>query len=407
MSNNNITITISNQPLMDKITQLQQEISTLEETITSLNAQIADLNQQVEQKQATIDSLNLQISQLQEQVSQLDAQVTALTLENSQLTQQVGQLQASVQSLNEQITGMINQINTINGETVENPVEYLAQTKSDILTALQSKGSSATSSTPFRNYANEIINIPSYPPEETTLLLHLDVDHGLNDSSSYHRPILTCGTGTPTIVTTESKFGNGSLYLDGTCGLYINQTNFYPFQTPEWTFECFFKPISWNTSTQYAFFGNRYIYHSGTSYEYDCSHRFMYYSQYEVFSFLHENISSTSTPLTKSYEFRASMPSEQWHHLAVVRNSLDPNYSEQYYLDGVALPVNTSAAPSMYNNQRDISIFHNMPAVMGLMCYNAQTEFNRFIPCYVNEIRFSSVCRYTTNFTPSTEPFSV
>ena len=437
-----INVVISNEPLYDKINQLKAEIITLNQTIASLNEQIAskdiqineltsqvsNLTTQVEsltsqvaslttenaELRAVVEPLREQVATLTEQVSTLTAQVSTLTDENAQLTSQISELQASVQSLNEQVTNLNTQIsnmntaiNTINGETVQNPIEYLADTKSQILTALQSKGSSATSSTTFRNYANEIINIPSYPPEETTLLLHLDSNNGLSDSSSYHRPILTYGTGTPTIVTTESKFGNGSLYLDGTCGLYINQTDFYPFQTPEWTFECFFKPIGWVTTSTYAFFGNRYIYNSGTSYSFDCYQRFIYWPQYTVFNFTHENITSPTSTSMKSYEFTASMPTEEWHHLAVVRNSLDANYFEQYYLDGIALPVNTYNAPYMYNSLRNISIFHNLPSVMSLMCFNAQTEFNRFTPCYVNEIRFSSVCRYTSSFTPPTEPFSV
>ena len=401
---NRLTQTIAQ--LQSEIEDLNEQIATKDITISQLTTQVQTLNTEITTLETQITQLNSTIETQAQTISTLQAQITDLDSQITTLNNQITSLNAQITSLNQQIASYDLQINQINGETVSDPLTYLATTKSLILSALQNKGSSATSSTTFREYATEITKIPSFPPAETTLLLHLDSDNNLNDSSIYHRPILTCGTGTPTIVTTESKFGNGSLYLDGTCGLYVNQTNFYPFQMPEWTFECFFKPISWNTSTQYAFFGNRYTYHSGTSYEYDCWHRFIYYSPYEVFSFQHENISSTSTPLIKSYEFRASMPSEQWHHLAVVRNSLDPNYSEQYYLDGVALSVNTTAVPSMYNSQRDISIFHNIPAAMGLMCYNAQTEFNRFTPCYVNEIRFSSVCRYSTNFTPPTEPFS-
>ena len=418
---NNITVTISNQPLMDKITQLQQEISTLEETITSLNSQIADLNQQVEQKQATIDSLNLQISQLQEQVSQLDAQVTALTeqvqtltLENSQLTQQIGQLQASVQSLNEQITGMINQINAINGETVENPIEYLAQTKSDILTALQNKGSSATSNTTFREYANIISHFNILPDgdEHTLLLMHLDETNQLKDSSIYNRPIIPCGTGIPIITTNTSKFGNGSLHLDGSYGFYVNQTDFFPLSSSGWTVEFFYRPISWIQSTASFTFMANVLQDTIGSTTITRYQRFsaMYTSYRRVIacSYLDFDKTSSSQPV-QPYTNENYFQGDSWHHLAWVKNPYDTTYLTRIYHNGTF--VTWLNGESSYCRIKDYNFvpFEQIPAFVYFFCRYAVTssQLTDFAVCYANELRISDVCRYTSDFTPPTEPFSV
>ena len=409
---NNITVTISNQPLMDKITQLQQEINTLEETITSLNAQIADLNQQVEQKQATIDSLNLQISQLQEQVSQLDAQVTTLTeqvqtltLENSQLTQQIGQLQASVQSLNEQITGMINQINTINGETVESPIEYLAQTKSDILAALQNKGSSATSSTTFRNYANIISHFNVLPDgdEHTTLLLHLDSNNQLKDSSIYKRPISTYGA--PIIDTTQAgKFGHGCLSLDGNSCLFVNQNDYIPFPAG-FTIEFFIKEgAEWTYNGVYTLF-----YHttsvsskSGTTY-------------YPTFG-MKRGYAYSTTNITVFFGSGASTPtslvstsSQTFTHIALVQNPEDPSWYVRVYVNGSFVNWYGNNPQNVPINGRyyvPVTQPHFPLYLFGRYSISSATCVE-CCPCYVNELRISDICRYNENFTPPTEPFTI
>lgn len=384
MSNNNITVTISNQSLMDKITQLQQEVSTLEETITSLNTQIADLNQQVEQKQATIDSLNLQISQLQEQVSQLNAQVTALTeqvqtltLENSQLTQQIGQLQASVQSLNEQITGMTNQINTINGETVENPIGYLAQTKSDILTALQSKGSSATSSTTFRDYAQEVDKLGQAGDPHTLLLIHFG-NETVKDSSMYNNTLSFSQSFTRS--STIKKFGSYSMATtqsSGTSGSWVLVSGVTP-PVYEFTYE-FWIYLTASSSSNYgrSVAGN----YGG------------YQSELKIFT----QISSTTGAYVISDAQSLSIPyndvtPETWHHVAYCRSN-NHYYS---FLDGVVKSSSSISFPSPLRWYE--------PRI----CIGSEwTHTTGYYPCYLDEFRISNVCRYTENFTPPTEPFSV
>ena len=409
----NIKVVINDvNRLTQTIAQLQSEIEDLNEQITTKNTIITQLTAQVETLNTEITTLETQITQLNstietqaQTISTLQAQITDLDSQITTLNNQITSLNAQITSLNQQIASYDLQINQINGETVSDPLTYLATTKSLILSALQNKGSSATISTPFRNYATEITNLPSFPPAETTLLLHLDSDNNLNDSSVYHRPILTCGTGTPTIVTTESKFGNGSLYLDGTCGLYVNQTDFYPFQMPEWTFECFFKPVNWTSTNNYYFFGNRYVYNSNTPEAFDCAHRLFYIFDNNQLVFGHENYANVSSQDPKLDYFVMTSPSSTWHHIAITRNSNATSYNEICYLDGIALTVNNNNS-HIYNSIRNMSVFHNIPSTLGLMCYYNQIDFIRFTPCYVNEIRFSSVCRYTSDFTPPTQPFT-
>ena len=420
---NNITVTISNQPLMDKITQLQQEIITLEETVTSLNAQIADLNRQIEQKQATIDSLNTQISQLQEQISQLDAQVTALTeqvqtliLENSQLTQQVEslttentqltqqveslttensrlteqvqsltsqvsqlteqvqQLQASVESLNGQITSMTNQINTINGETVQNPIEYLAQTKSDILTALQGKGSSATSSTTFRNYANEISLLNPKGDIHTKLLLRFSEANTYGDVSMFNAPI-TYSSGF-TRSSSIKKFGSYSFEATNTSEVSIS----YCQQIPMWDYTIEFWLNATALNDQHARSFVQILDGTNSVYVFGC---------YNGSS----NMIFRNSAFTQSIH-TSLITLNEWHHIVYSRQGM----KAYAFLDGFL--VETLSYNRVYPNIWSGSVIRLGGADMGHHSGNS-------IIYYCDEFRISDICRYTEDFTPPTEPFSI
>lgn len=395
MSNNNITITISNQPLMDKITQLQQEIITLEETVISLNAQIADLNQQVEQKQATIDSLNTQISQLQEQISQLDAQVSALTeqvqtliLENSQLTEQVQsltsqvsqlteqvqQLQASVESLNGQITSMTNQINTINGETVQNPIEYLSGTKSQILQALQSKGSSATASTTFREYVSEVSQLNPKGDLHTKLLLRFSETNTYGDVSVFNTPI-TYSSGF-TRSGTVKKFGDYSFQASSSSYLSINR-----FEVPIWRYTIEF----WVYLTS-MFTSNYYCLAGVTNSVVSTSMFYIYF-----FGF-YNNTTTLRYRINNSYEHsfdKSLFTLNEWHHIAYTRN----NNHWYTFLDGVRLESNNSSNLS--------------PAVWTGLNFEIGNSRMQNVTAYIDEFRISDICRYTEDFEPPTEPFTI
>lgn len=388
--------------LSAKIAELETEITELEHTIETKDLVISTLTER-------ITSLEGEINTLQGEVVELTSQVESLTTQNQALTQQIQTLNEQISSLNTQIANMNSAIETINGETVLNPISYLAETKAQILTALQSKGSSATSSTPFRQYATEISNIPSprIGDSHTVLLLHLDSDNQFADSSIYNRPIVTVGS--PTIDTTESKFGNGSALLNDAC-FYVNQTDFYPFSAG-YTIEFFLKPTSaWVSDNSYYFFSQNYNFNpTGTSevnQEMYASSTYSYYQR--------SNIARMSSYVVGSNFQSANsggftFPSDQWTHFAFCKNPLDTESYLRTYVNGTYTGWEGSGIPSVMQ----IGDRYNLPlpSLSAWLVLFAKREswgsYSGKFPCHVNELRISDVCRYTGNFTPPTQPFTI
>lgn len=420
MSKARINVIINNQPLYEKIAQLQQEIITLEQTITNLNAQITDLNQQIEQKQATIDSLNTQISQLQEQISQLDAQVTALTeqvhsliLENDDLLRQVAtlgqrvnELAEEINDLNSQIASMNQQISDINGEESYLPsLDYLAETKQELMTALIGKGANINENTRFRNYAYQvqILNVlPSGSAADTICLFHFDKDTQLTDSGHYGYRLAAFYQNNPQFVTDVGKFGNGSLYLDGATALYVTTNKFNPFSYPEWTFEIWFYIASDADMSTWRTFLSCFKTFTPTG---ASSSQSIYYRVNQQYR-LNFDMPGTSGMSAISAS-NLNLTKGTWHHLALCKNSLDYTYVCRYYFDGQFIDWDSYSRSAAYTNFRYFTPFAQLDTRMVLFGqYNGGSNTNYF-KGYVNELRISKVCRYKENFTPPTEPFTV
>lgn len=399
MYDGEINVVISNQPLYERLAELEAEVTALNRTITTLSEEVTI-------KTAQIETLTAQVSELTTQVEALTAQVNALTTENSELRSQVAELQASVQNLTQNLNLLLAKINSINGETVQEPADYLEETKSQILTAIQSKGSSATTNTTFREYANIISHFNVLPDgdEHTTLLLHLDSDNQWTDSSIYRHPITIYGT--PTIDTTKSKFGNGSLYLDGSSCLIVNQTDYFPFGH-EFTFEFFiYKDLSlWAYNRWYGFFDHNYTFYSvptasTTTNEYN---RFCTYDSYYTFNYKDPSSTGITSPRTTAIYAGHN----KWSHIALVKKSCDAdNYFARVYIDGNFVNWYGTIPTANYRQFMPLWQYPTPLYLFGLHNQNNHDGYSCF-PGWFNELRISNVCRYTSNFTPPTEPFSV
>lgn len=407
--------------VINDITRLSAKIAELEAEITQLNAQITDLETQIQNKDVVIETLTRSISELESEIStlqgqvvELSAQVDTLTTQNQFLTQQIQTLNEQISSLttqitnlNTQITNMNSAIETINGETVANPIAYLSETKSQILTALQNKGSSATSSTTFRNYATEIENLPSGTPTSDTLaLFHFDNDSGLTDSSDYKLTLSTL-TGTPQIDPSTGKFSNGSLYLDGSSALYINTTQLNPFSHPEWTVEFWIQGDANGEQWQTVISQHKYYTPTGGS-EIQAWFRINFdATSTRKLNFEYPNMDTTTAATlgssTANYSFYSL---GQWHHVALCKNSLDSSYMFRYYLDGVFKSW-TSNVPGIYTRGFLPLAQFSTNVYIGTRYYSAgNPPYTQYFKGWLNDIRFSKVCRYTNDFTPPTQPFN-
>lgn len=387
-----INVQITNQPLWDKIIYLQSEVTRLQALVDSQTATIAELTSQVETLSA--------------QVTSLSAQVDSLTIENTALTAQVASLTQSVETLTQGLTTMTAKVNQANGEEVQNPADYLLDTKSQILTALQNKGSSATTSTTFREYANIISHFNVLPDgdEHTTLLLHLDGEHQLTDSSIYRRPIATYGT--PVIEPHGGKFGTGYVSLDGTSCFYVNQTNYYPFESG-YTIEFFLEAHNdWAYSGWYTLYSQ--VGQVGTQEIYPwiwCQTAYSYSSTRFRVGWWSFTGSSTTYADSNSTVF----PTTSYWHYAVVKDPEDSQWFFRVYVNGNFIGWYGNNPTSVLMNGRYCLPLAQINAPLyffGRYSMTSQTYVD-FAPCNVCELRVSNVPRYKENFTPPTEPFMV
>lgn len=379
----NIKVVINDvNRLTQTIAQLQSEIEDLNEQITTKNTTIAQLTAQVETLNTEITTLETQITQLNstieaqaQTISTLQAQITDLDSQITNLNNQITALNAQITSLNQQIASYDLQINQINGETVSDPLTYLSTTKSLILSALQNKGSSATSSTPFRDYATEVFQLNPKGDSHTKLLLRFSEPNTYGDVSMYNNNSLITYSTDFNRSSSIKKFGSYSCHLYSTSSFTIAK-----FDNPGWqyTYEFWIYPVRLFPSTGYSL-GITNTSRYGTSLK---CYLFGCYSststiEYRINNYYTHDISTSSLTLNT------------WHHVAYSRN----NTTKYTFLDGVLLSSSSAFSdPPCY--------WLGSPMTIGTPSNLSNAEF------YFDEFRISDVCRYTTNFTPPTEPFN-
>lgn len=218
--------------------------------------------------------------------------------------------------------------------------------------------------------------------ENTLLLLHFDGNNAstdIRDSSVYNRPVTLYGDAQ--ISTAQSKFGGSSGLFDGTGdGASVPDAPELNFGTGAWTIDFWVRLASTSVvqtlvTKRAAAGGNTGAFHiiynnTGT--------RFEFYS--------------TSNGSTNDIANGASMGTgviNTWAHLAVVRSG------SSFYLfkDGTQVGSTITSAASLYVNSDTVRI--------GAQGNGTANPLNG----YMDEVRFSNVARWTSNFTAPTEPY--
>lgn len=220
------------------------------------------------------------------------------------------------------------------------------------------------------------------PDLNTCLLLHLD-EIPFKDSSvyewsinNYGSPQLTTSYGNPFNV-------NGkSLYLNGSSSIYINSARFPNLNIDKsFTFEFFIYTVGTNLSNDVVF--SRYSDGKGYRFGYVTGSNWGIYSQGN----------RTDDPINVNVQFPYnSISTGKWHHIACSR------FADTFYIfvDGDLKQSYT------YNDNR----VHSMLTYGSNFVIGGLTTNSYNINCYLSEFRISSLCRYNSNFTPPTEPFS-
>lgn len=210
---------------------------------------------------------------------------------------------------------------------------------------------------------------PDAPPAEDTntmLLLHGET---LTDSSIYNIPVTNAGV---VVSADQSKFGGKSLYFNGAA--YLSTVELIP-QNGDFTVD-WWEYVVDRSATRFAQSingGCGGICAGGAN------------NLNELY------ISSTGTDWNITNGFDAfSTTKNSWVHWALVRN----NDTWTTYRNGVQFSQ-LSGAGAIYSNSAGL--------VIGSFLYDS----NHYFSGYIDEFRISDVARWTSDFTPPTEPYDV
>lgn len=401
-----IDVVIDKQPLIDKINQLEQTIATLTAQKEQLEQNLAAANSQISALNAQIQTLNTQIAQLENEKLQLQNQITQLqnevaTLENQKaaLQNQITQLQSQIIALNNQITDLQTQISALqsqitnyengldnlNGEVVENKLDYALETKNLIATAINNKGGAITSETTFRQYPNQIAMLLPRKNIKTNVLLHFDNPDNMTEDSSFYSQYNVIGLhGDGELSTTIKKFGRSSFHFTGSNNIYIQGGHGFPyFDGCRFTLEFWYYRDVAFTSNYECFLSNAYSWST-----YAVPYGWWFHVNSSYISFVNGGqwtVEASSSSITRN----------TWHHIAFCRLT----DKARIFVDGNMLVEKSIGYQST-------SGYATNWGWADVTIGSAQWYGNYLLKGYMDEVRITNGGLYTANFTPPTEPFA-
>lgn len=211
----------------------------------------------------------------------------------------------------------------------------------------------------------------TFVARNTLFLAHFNTAGGLTDATG--NSTLT-GTGSPAISTAQSKFGAGSLLLNGT-SQYLTVNNAPALGSGDWTIECFLYP---NTSPGNSN-GEVYI-DSGGSGTANAGYT-------PRIRWLNAGLSIYDQSNNNTAAANGVVTNGAWHHMAVVKKGT----VETLYIDGIAVATVTNTG----NYSKTSAVIGRTPG------------YSYYISCYMNEFRISNIARYSGTFTPPAAAFTL
>ena len=207
----------------------------------------------------------------------------------------------------------------------------------------------------------------------TKLMLHMDGDQ----SDSQHPMTFT---GNPQLSTVQSKFGGGSLYLDGV-GEYLTAPD-----SGDWT---------WGTSdltieawVYFEAFPNSYQHITSQWQNSSKGHMFFYEVATDL---LLLSLGNGSTGQIIGVNVSWNPSAGQWYHVAVSRDG--DNF--RFFINGTQQGSTQVASGSVGNSS----------ALFRVGCYESVgIDTNSLFNGWIEEVRISDTARYTTNFSVQTSP---
>ena len=397
--------------LQNQIADLKVEKERLENLMRALQADNAELQAEIIQADNKINRLTEELNSanegkeaLQLEINELQAQVAELRNDLDALNNEYKAVVAELEAVTAQITRFSTDWDALNGEEVENASAYALETKNVIAEAITNKGGIITPETTFRAYADEINNfsVKKTGDPHTLLLMHFTESATKDDSINDCQFTVT---GNPTITTEKSKFGGGSLYLDGASCLTFER-NYFPFFTPEFTFEFWwYPPDDFSSSSRFCLFSQHGTFpkdYNGTAGE--CFNHVEFYNN----RYYQEGTYSFSRGRDYTYGLTTyGLNLKQWNHIAIVRDYREATSekNQRLHVNGkqISWQVATNARYHL------TATWDNFPAPWTLFAFKWESgSVARYLKGYINDLRISDVARYSaTSFTPPTEPFTI
>jgi len=215
----------------------------------------------------------------------------------------------------------------------------------------------------------------------TLLLLHCNGANNsttFTDSSVFARTVTT--NGNAKLTTDQSKFGGTSAYFDGT-GDYLSLTysNSFYFPYTDWTIECWFRITALDTTN-----GNALVTIGGAS-----GFRCIDLTTYPLNGkeYVRIMLTTDGTNMLSIYG-TTELQANTWNHIAAVR-----------YRNTIILFLNGAIERQVPFS----GILHGSPNAITIGRANVNT--NADLTGYIDEVRISSVARYTEAFTPQVAAF--
>ncbi|RLI63482.1 MAG: hypothetical protein DRO67_05645 [Candidatus Asgardarchaeum californiense] len=209
----------------------------------------------------------------------------------------------------------------------------------------------------------------------TKLLLHMDTTPFVDDSHE----IFPVTNNNVTINTSIKKFGGGSGYFNGSSAyLSVPDSDNFDFGSSDFTIDLWVR-IS-NISSNNPLVSQTDNASSNISFR-------LFYASNNVLRF---GYSTDGTNLVENN--RTWIPTANiWHHVAVTRNGT----VGKIFVDGTQIGANIDfTGITLYNSSSDLKIGNDWPG-------------NNYFGGFMDEIRLSNgIARWTSNFTPPTEPYS-
>ena len=128
--------------LNSNITTLNNELTLKTETITTLQNDVNNKNEQIESLQADITTITTQVNELQADVSEKQSQIAELQADAEANATQIAELQADVQTKSENIVALNNEL-SVKSETITT-LQDDVQIKSETITTLTNEAETLT-----------------------------------------------------------------------------------------------------------------------------------------------------------------------------------------------------------------------------------------------------------------------